>query len=474
MIKRGLGFFLAVLMILSMFPLSAFAISLDPMEYTITFSAGSGEGNSHSETYGVDEKCLLPDAEDLYFSYKDHTFSGWNIGGKTYRAGTSYTFSTSDGSKGSNGQYTVSAKAVWLSNSSSSAEKEIVASGYCGGDTTSAYDSTSKAYKNLWWKLDSEGTLTIGGQVAAPGTFPYAANTSIEDLIIQAGGLLDGASFARVDVTRRIKDNTAVKAQEQISQMFTLTVRDGFIIDSPDGFALEPYDVVYVRKSPSYVEPQTVTLAGEANFPGDYTLTKRNQRITELLAQGGGITDFAFVKGARLVRKITEIERQKMHEVYRQIFLGGDSLNNAAINLGNEYYVAIDLDKALENPGSKYDIVLRDSDRLEIPGELTHVRVSGAVQNPNTITYEEGKKVKYYIEQAGGYADHARKSHAFVLHMNGHITKARSTKHLDPGAEIVVPMKKKSPTSIAQTMAVATTSASLATALATVANIIRK
>ena len=322
--------------------------------------------------------------------------------------------------------------------------------------------------------LKDVGTLTIGGYVVAPGTFPYAANTSVEDLIIQAGGLLDGASYARVDVTRRIKDNTAVKAQEQISQMFTLTVRDGFIIDSPDGFALEPYDVVYVRRSPSYVEPQTVTLVGEANFPGNYTLTKRNQRITELLAQGGGMTDFAFVKGARLVRRITEIERQKMHEVYRQIYLGGDSLNNAAINLGNEYYVAIDLDKALENPGSKYDIVLRDSDRLEIPGELTHIRVSGAVQNPNTITYEEGKKVKYYIEQAGGYADHARKSHAFVLHMNGHITKARNTKHLDPGAEIVVPMKKKTPTSIAQTMAVATTSASLATALATVANIIRK
>ena len=321
--------------------------------------------------------------------------------------------------------------------------------------------------------LTDVGTLTIGGQVASPGTFPYAQNTTIEDLIVQAGGLLDGASYARIDVTRRIKDNMSLKAQKEISQMFTLSLQNGLVVDGPADFKLEPYDMVYVRKSPSYVEPLTVELAGEANFPGTYTLTKRNQRLTELLAQGGGLTDFAFVKGARLVRHITEIERQKMHEVYRQIFLGGDSLNNAAINLGKEYYVAIDLDKAIENPGSKYDVILRDSDRLEIPGTLTTVRVSGAIQNPNTITYEEGKSVKYYIEQAGGYADDARKRHAFVLHMNGHITKARKTKSIDPGAEIIVPMKKKVKHSLAETMAVGTTAASLATTIATIANLMK-
>lgn len=321
--------------------------------------------------------------------------------------------------------------------------------------------------------LTDVGTLTIGGQVAAPGTFPYAKNTTIEDLIIQAGGLLDGASLARIDVTRRIKDNTSTKAQQEISKTFTLTMSEGYVVNGPEGFALEPYDVVYVRKSPSCVDPQTVEVEGEVNFPGSYTMTKRNQRLTDLLAQSGGVTDFAFVKGARLVRHITDIERQKMHEVYRQIFLSGDSLNNAAINLGKEYYVAIDLDKAIENPGSKYDVILRDSDRLEIPGELTHVRVSGAIQNPNTITYEEGKSVKYYIEQAGGYADDARKRHAFVLHMNGHITKARKTKSIDPGAEIVVPMKKKQKKSMAEVMAMGTTSAALATSLATIANLIK-
>lgn len=321
--------------------------------------------------------------------------------------------------------------------------------------------------------LTDVGTLTIGGQVAAPGTFPYAKNTTIEDLIIQAGGLLDGASLARIDVTRRIKDNTSTKAQREISQTFTLTMSDGYIVNGPEGFALEPYDVVYVRKSPSYVNPQTVEVEGEVNFPGSYTMTKRNQRLTDIIAQSGGVTDFAFVKGARLVRHITDIERQKMHEVYRQIYLSGDSLNNAAINLGTEYYVAIDLDKAIENPGSKYDVILRDSDRLEIPGELTHVRVSGAIQNPNTIIYEEGKSVKYYIEQAGGYADDARKRHAFVLHMNGHITKARKTKSIDPGAEIVVPMKKKQKKSMAEIMAMGTTSAALATSLATIGNLIK-
>ena len=321
--------------------------------------------------------------------------------------------------------------------------------------------------------LRDEGTLTISGDVANPGTFPFARNTTLEDLIIQAGGLLESASLSRIDVSRRVKEQYGLQAQQKIGEFFTFTIKEGFIIDGDPAFKLEPYDIVYVRRSPSYMEQRNVVIEGEANFPGTYPLTMRNERLTDLLKKGGGATDFAYLKGARLVRKITEEENVKMREVYRRIFLVGDSLTNASIALGKEYYVGIELDKALAEPGSKYDVILRDSDRLEIPGEITTVRVSGAVQSPNVLTYEPGKSLKYYIHQAGGYGDRARRGHVFVLHMNGHITMAKDTKEIDPGAEIIVPIKKKNATNWAGILSIGTTAATIATTIATIGNLIK-
>ena len=322
--------------------------------------------------------------------------------------------------------------------------------------------------------LRDEGTLTITGEVAEPGTYPFAKNTTIEDLIIQAGGLLESASLSRVDVSRRVKDQHSLIAQKEIGEMFTFAIKDGFVINGDPAFKLEPYDIVYVRRSPSYLTQTNVFATGEVNFPGTFPLTFRNERLTDLVKKCGGVTDYAYTKGARLIRHMTEEELRNMNEAYRRIFLVGDSMTNAAVVLGREYNVGIELDKALAEPGGKFDVVLRDSDRLEVPGEQTIVRVSGAVQNPNVLTYEPGKSLKYYIKQAGGYADHARKRHIFVLHMNGHITMARDTKEIDPGAEIIVPIKKKKKgTSLAEILAIGTSSASLATAIATISNLIK-
>ena len=323
-------------------------------------------------------------------------------------------------------------------------------------------------------ELRDEGTLTIQGDVANPGTFQFAKNTKIEDLIIQAGGLLESASLSKIDVSRRVKEQHGLKAQQKIGEMYTFTIQEGLIVEGDPDFRLEPYDIVYVRRSPSYVQQRNVSIGGEVNFPGTYPLTMRNERLTDLVKKGGGATDFAYTKGARLTRKITDEEYIKLKEVYRQINLSGDSLTRASVALGTEYFVGIELDKALAEPGGKYDVVLRDSDRLEIPGEVTTVRVSGAVQNPNVLTYEAGKSVKYYIEQAGGYGDGARKRKTFVLHMNGHITKARKTKAVDPGDEIVVPIKtKKDELGLQGILSIGTTSAALATTLATIANLIK-
>lgn len=316
-------------------------------------------------------------------------------------------------------------------------------------------------------------TVSISGEVANPGMYPFADNTTLEDLVMMAGGLNAGASIARVDISRRITDLTGTEANNEISKMYTFSLKEGFVIDGTPGFILEPYDEVIVRSSPSYSTQKYVTVSGEANFTGNFALTERDERLSELVKKAGGITKFAYAEGARLVRQISDAERKQMEEVLSKAKLSGDSLALSGKELGNEYYVAINLDKAIAEPGSFYDIVLREGDRLEIPTYSNIVRVSGAVQSPNAITYRPKSNYKYYIEEAGGFARKALKRRAYVIHMNGHISKAKKGK-IQPGSEIVVPSKDSEGMGIQGILSIATTSASLATMIASIANIITK
>lgn len=315
-------------------------------------------------------------------------------------------------------------------------------------------------------------TVQIRGEVANPGMYPYADNTTLEDLVMMAGGLNAGASYARVDISRRITDQNGTEANNEISKIYTFALKEGFVIDGTPGFVLEPYDEVIVRSSPSYTTQRFVSVTGEANFTGDFAMTERDERLSELVKQAGGITKFAYAEGARLVRRMTETERKQMEAVLNMAKQGRDSIALSDKELGTEYYVAIELNKALENPGSHYDLVLREGDRLEIPTYSNIVRVSGAVQSPNAITYRPNENYKHYIEEAGGFAYRARKRHAYVIHMNGHISKARKGK-IEPGSEIIVPSKEGQGLGLQGILSIATTSASLATMIASIANILK-
>lgn len=322
------------------------------------------------------------------------------------------------------------------------------------------------------YDMQNQGTLTISGEVVSPGTYPFAANTTLEDLVLMAGGVNDGASLARVDITRRIMDTNGTTAQNEISRMYSFSLKEGFIVDGTPGFILEPYDEVIVRRSPSYTPQKYVTISGEVNFYGKYPITSRDQRISELVKQAGGTTEFAYNKGARLVRRMNATERKQMQDFIDRAAMSSDSAGISMDDLGDVYYVAINLDKAIENPGSEYDIVLREGDHLEIPVYSNTIRVSGAVQMPNAISYVHGKSAKYYINEAGGYSDKARKRHAYVVHMNGHVTKARHGK-VEPGSEIIVPTKTKEPMNLQGYLSIGTTAASMATMVATIANILK-
>lgn len=323
------------------------------------------------------------------------------------------------------------------------------------------------------YDLSDAGTLTISGEVADPCTIVYAENMTLEDLIIRAGGLLESASLARVDVIRRVKNANATVAAEEISKMFSFSVKDNYVIEGENGFKLQPYDEVIVRRSPSYNNSRYVSITGEINFPGKYPLTKREERLTNLLEKAGGVTDYAYLKGARLVRKVNKEELARMKSALQSSMSRTDSILVDTLDAKTTYYVAINLDKAINDPGSVYDVVLREGDELTLPVYPSTVRVDGSVLSPNEVTYEPGKSVSYYIEQAGGYSDNAKKRKKYMIAMNGHIYKASGRTKVEPGAEIIVPQKGERKSNLSNILGIATTATSLGTMAASIANILK-
>lgn len=336
--------------------------------------------------------------------------------------------------------------------------------------------------------ITERGAFTINGYVAVPGEYPYAAGTTVEDLVLQAGGLLEGASTARVEVARRIVDQSATDATKQIARMFTFGIGDNADAEFKN-FTLKPYDVVHIRKSPTYTKQQFVKLDGEILFPGDYVLQTRNERISEVVNRAGGLLESAYVKGAYLKRKMTEemrthqLESVKAATEKAQMSIKDPLLlaqqqeqdSIAIARLQNETFhnVGIDLEKALANPGSTFDVVMMDGDELVVPELQSTVQISGEVLYPNTVVYVPGKKLKYYVEQAGGYGDEAKKSKAYVVFMNGNVKKGKGSTVIEPGCHIIIPAKTGKPFDWTPIMSTTSILGSLATMAATVVALMR-
>ena len=327
--------------------------------------------------------------------------------------------------------------------------------------------------------LKDLGNIEVFGEVARPGKYIYADNMSLEDLIIQAGGLLESASTVRVDVSRRIKDSKSTEVASTIGEMYSFALKDGFVVDGETGFILEPYDQIYVRRSPGYQPQVNVEVVGEITYNGTYALTTKNERLSDLIKKAGGATPYAYIRGSKLMRKANEEEMKRMEDVLkimqREMGMQTDSLK---LELDNVYSVGIDLEKALAQPGSDADIVLREGDKLIIPEMTNTVKINGAVMLPNTVSYKKGETVNYYISQAGGFANGARKNKAFIIYMNGQVAEVNkwSRKQIEPGCEIVVPIKYKSKAdkwNIQTILGIASSIGSLGLTAASVANILK-
>lgn len=323
--------------------------------------------------------------------------------------------------------------------------------------------------------LQDLGTFTVEGEVARPGSFVFTENTTLEDAIMQAGGLLESASTVRIDVSRRIKNPAGTEQTEQVAEVYTFSFKDGYSLAGEAGFVLQPYDYVYVRKSPSYNEQLSVDVRGEVVFPGTYTMTRRNERISDLIGQAGGVNQWAYVKGARLSRQMSEEEETRMRSTMEVMDSARDSIDTDMLNLNTRYFVGIDLAAALASPGSEADLVLREGDIIIVPQYNNTVRISGNVLYPNTVTYSPRMTVNDYVEMAGGYGFRSKKSKAYVVYMNGTVARARRYAKgvIEPGCEIVVPKKREKDGSIQEVLSIATTATSLATMMATIGNLIR-
>lgn len=324
-------------------------------------------------------------------------------------------------------------------------------------------------------ELEDIGVITVYGEVANPGSFQFAKNTTIEDIIIQAGGLLESASTAKIDVSRRIKDANATEPTDTLSRLYTFSIKDGFIIEGNPEFILEPYDNVYVRRSPSYNIQDHVRVEGEVLFPGTYALAQKNSRISDLIKLCEGTSEWAYVKGAKLNRRMTPEERARMQSTLNMLDNTEDSVSISKLNLANSYDVGIDLEAALANPGGDADIVLRDGDALIVPEYINTVKISGNVLYPNVVSYNSSMTVKDYVEMAGGYGFKSKKSKAYIVYINGQVAKAKKINKnvVQPGCEIIIPEKQKNEGSLQRILSVATTSSSIATMLATIYNIIK-
>ncbi len=346
-----------------------------------------------------------------------------------------------------------------------------------------------------------EQTIDIRGEVQYPGTYKYAENETLEDFVLQAGGLKETASMHNVLVSRRVSNPHALSTDSVLAQTFKFSLKDGFVIDGQQSFRLMPFDEVYVRKSPGFYKQQNVTVEGEVMFAGTYTLTKKNERLSDVFKRAGGGTDLAYIEGARLVRKINEAERIRLEEIAKMRKLENErimqetAINNnrsiAEINMNakaqekeeeeevieipEEYPVGIELDKALENPGGDEDIVLREGDRIFIPTYNGTVKINGEVMYPNSVAFSKGKSARYYIKQAGGYNRYAKKNMAYVIYMNGTVAKVSDGAKIRPGCEIVVPQKAMTRKMTTQELlTIGTSAASIATMIATLSNILKK
>jgi len=320
--------------------------------------------------------------------------------------------------------------------------------------------------------LRDEYKFTVQGEVRLPGDFPFASNATLGDLIQKAGGLNESAKNARIEIARRL--NNREVTDSSTSQTIVMEINEGKI--SNLNFALKAYDVITVLGDAGFRTQRQVKVEGEVLFPGFYTISREDERISDIIKRAGGLTSYAYTEGASLKRtglsKLKAEEKKEKESAQKEIEVtSGEKLteeegfeqeitlanpnakNKALAKLSQQQgvsapdiepsdLVGIELSKILTNPKQRGDLLVLDGDIITVPKELETVKVMGEVLNPNNVIYIKGKNLKYYVNQAGGFTDNALKKRVFVQYANGAVKgKDGGYPEVKPGAEIVVPKR---------------------------------
>jgi protein involved in polysaccharide export with SLBB domain len=296
--------------------------------------------------------------------------------------------------------------------------------------------------------LEEEKLVILEGEVLNPGEYPYYENLKLGEILLEAGGLLESASLARIEVARRIRNSEATKPTPGVAEVFQFPISKSLNInDIASDFVLEPFDVIVIRKSPDYKEQQIITVEGEVAFPGEYILTHKTERISDIINRAGGFTPEAYLKGATLIRKVEEDNEENRRKALESIMRESADSAEFDVPMEREQAIGIDLQQILAGPKSKYDLLLQEGDILRIPKQLQTVRLSGALLYPVTVRYDQMKLFRNYITQAGGFASNAKRNKAYIIYANGSVNRTQSFifirdfPKVEPGAEIVIPAK---------------------------------
>jgi protein involved in polysaccharide export with SLBB domain len=366
------------------------------------------------------------------------------------------------------------------------------------------------------YDVQNERYIQILGEVKRPGTYPYAAGMTPEELIITAGGLQESANLNDIEIARRLEDSDG----GTLSDILTTAVNSDLSFN-PNAIALQPFDQVIVRKRANFTMQRLVSVEGQVNSPGIFAIQTSVDRISDLVKRAGGINQFAYTKGATLIRKTEffnteseQVRRQKnledlrlllkdnpnnaeaQEELLKRLFRDlpqekvekKDSIANdakresldqiaaetpgVAVKIKESEAVAINLEKILANPGSEEDLVLEEGDILNVPKLLQTVRLRGDVVYPTTLRHEQGRGLRYYINGAGGFDRRANRKQTYVVYANGAVKRTkgvlgiRSFPLVEPGAEVIIPSKgPKTPLRLGELVGVTTGLATLALVL---------